>query len=182
MGNALAWIGQIVEWVGRFIPRWVIMDTTEGAVKFVCGKNAKGLGPGIHWYWPATTTLVMYPTARQADNLRTQTLVTTDDKVVVVGGMIVYEVKNVLILLSTSHSAATTIKDLALTALHDVCCRLSWDELKSEQRRGTLDTKLRRAAQDALTSYGVAVLKVMLTDLAPTRVIKLLQSTAQEEN
>jgi regulator of protease activity HflC (stomatin/prohibitin superfamily) len=182
MESALAWIGQIVNWLGAFIPRWVIMDTTEGGVKFVCGKKPAALGPGIHWYWPLVTTLVMYPTARQADNLRTQTLVTTDDKVVVVGGMIVYEVADVLTLLSTSHSAATTIKDLALTALHDVCCRMSWEELKAEQRKGTLDTKLRHAAQSVLRSYGVTVLKVMLTDLAPTRVIKLLQSTAQEEN
>ncbi len=182
MDSALAWIGQIASWLGAFIPRWTILDTTEGGVLFVRGWKAKAIGPGVHWYWPVTTTIVLYPTARQADNLRTQTLVTTDDKVVVVGGMIVYEVKNVLTLLSTSHSAATTIKDLALTALHDVCCRLSWEELKAEQRKGTLDTKLRRAAQDALSSYGVTVLKVMLTDLAPTRVIKLLQSTAQEEN
>jgi regulator of protease activity HflC (stomatin/prohibitin superfamily) len=181
MNGALEWIGQLIEWVGKFIPRWVIMDTTEGGVKFVCGKNAKGIGPGIHWYWPLVTTIVMYPTARQADNLRSQTMVTQDDRVIVVEGMIVYSVTDVLTLLSTSHSAATTIKDIALTAVHDVCCNMSLTELMSENRRGTLDTKLKNAAQKVLASYGVKVEKMMLIELAPCRVLKLIQTTSSQE-
>lgn len=181
MDSALAWIGQIANWLGTFIPRWTIYDTTEGGVKFVCGKKAVGLGPGIHWYWPVTTTIVNYPTARQADDLRSQTMMTLDDRVIVVGGMIVYEVTDVLTLLSTSHSAATTIKDLALTAVHDVCCNLSLSDLMSENRKGTLDTKLRNSAQKVLTPYGVRVLKLMLIELAPCRVLKLIQTTSSQE-
>lgn len=176
MESALAWIGQIMEWIGRFFPRWVILDTTEGAVKFVHGSKAIALGSGIHWYWPLVTTLQQYPTARQADNLRTQTIVTMDDKVIVVGGMLVYEVADIEKLLAHTHNAATTVTDIALTAVHDVCCQLSWEDLKQEQRRGTLDTKLKNTTQKALNEYGVKVIKTMLTDLAPCRVVKLMQT------
>lgn len=182
MNEALAWIGWIAEWVGRWIPRWEILDLTEGAVKFKRGRFPVFCGPGVHWYWPVTTRWQTYPTARQADRLQTQTIVTMDDKTIVVGGMIVYSVVDLLVLLTTAHSAAVTIKDITLTAIHDVCCRLTWDQLKQEQRRGTLDTKLKNAAQDALRDYGVKVAKVMLTDMAPARVLKLMQSTSQEEN
>ncbi len=44
MDSALAWIGQVAEWVGRFIPRLIILNTTEGAVKFVHGDTPVVLG------------------------------------------------------------------------------------------------------------------------------------------
>jgi regulator of protease activity HflC (stomatin/prohibitin superfamily) len=182
MDSALAWIGKIAEWIGRFIPRWLILDTTEGAVKFVKGKTAIALGPGIHWYWPLMTLVTAYPTAFQADRLPTQTIVTADDKTIIAGGMISYEVIDILPLVARTHSAVTTVKNLAMTAVHNVCCRMSWEELKSEQRKGTLDTKLRNMAQRMLTKYGVKIEELVLVDLAPARVLKLLQSTSMEEN
>jgi regulator of protease activity HflC (stomatin/prohibitin superfamily) len=182
MESAFAWLGQIFEWLGKWVPRWVILDVTEGAVKYVGGKKAKYCGPGIHWYWPVTTTWFSYPIVRQADRLQTQTIVTVDDKTIVVGGLIVYSVSDLLKLLTTTHDPAIAVKDLALTAIHDVCCWMTWEELKVEQRKGTLDTKLKNATQRALDDYGVKVIKVMLTDLAPARVLKLMQSTSNQEN
>ena len=69
MGEALAWVGQIFEWVGRFIPRWVIIPPTRGGIKFVHGSKVVPLGPGIHWYWPAVTEYHEYPVARQGVDL-----------------------------------------------------------------------------------------------------------------
>lgn len=180
--EAFGWLGRLVEWFGQFFPRWIILDTTEGAVKYRRGLAPVVLGPGIHWYWPATTKYTEYPTAFQADRLQSQTIVTTDDKTIIVGGMISYEVADILPLVSKTHSAITTVKNLALTSIHDVCCKMSWEELKGEQRRGTLDTKLRNAAKKLLEPYGVRVIDLVLVDLAPARVLKLMQSTSVEEN
>lgn len=177
MEAAFAWINAIAEWVGQFVPRILILDTTMGAVKFVRGKKAVALAPGLHLYWPLTTTVHTYPIARQADDLRSQTVVTSDDKVVVVGGLIVYEVDDILKLVGATFRPQDTIKDISLTAIHDVVCQLGWEDLKAQQRSGALDRKLRSETAAALKTYGVKVLKVQLTDLAPTRVIKVMQST-----
>lgn len=179
MEGALAWISQIAEWLGRFIPRWEILDTSMGAVKFVRGSKAIALGPGIHWYWPVMTTFKAYPLVRQADTLREQTITTTDNRTVVVGGIIVYEVFDIVKLVALTYDPGDTIKDLSLSAIHDICCQMSWDELLTEQRKGTLDTKLKNAARRALEDYGVRAVKVMLTDLAACRVYRLIQSTNQ---
>jgi regulator of protease activity HflC (stomatin/prohibitin superfamily) len=180
MNEALAWIGQIAEWIGRFVPRWLILDTTEGAVKFVKGKKAIPLAAGIHWWWPVTTKITEYPIAFQADRLPTQTIVTTDDRTILVGSMISYEIMDILPLVAHTHSASMTVSNMAMTAVHEVCCKMAWPDLKNEQRRGTLDTKLRNAAQKWLGEYGVKVVSLVLIDLAPTRVLKLNQSTSQE--
>jgi regulator of protease activity HflC (stomatin/prohibitin superfamily) len=180
--DAFAWIGQIFEWFGKFIPRWVIINRTEGGVKYVRGREVKVLAPGIHWYWPAITEIDTYPTARQADRLQTQTMSTTDDITIIVGGLLVYKVEDVGKLLPTTFEPSIAIKDIALTAVHDVCCEMDWATLKLEQRKGTLNTKLKNAAQKELADYGVKVIKLMLTDLAKCRVLKLSQSMSQEEN
>lgn len=180
MDSALAWIGQIAAWIGQFIPRWQIVDTTRGAVKFVRGSRVVKLGPGLHWFWPVLTDFHVYPTARQAVDLRAQTFVTEDDKTIVVGGLIVYEIEDIEKILAHTYDPEETIRDITLSAIHDVCCQMSWDELKREQRRGTLDTKLRRESQKGLIDYGVKVLKTTLTDLAPCRVLKLVQSMAKD--
>ncbi len=180
MDSALAWIGQIANWFGQFFPRWLIVDTTTGGVKFVRGHTVVPLGPGIHWWWPVTTTYKTYPTARQTDELRSQTLVTTDGKTIDVAALLRYRVSDVAKLLSENYQAQTTIADVSLTAIHDVCCRMSWDELRAEQRKGTLKTKLKNAARRELEGLGVEVLEVTLTDMAICRVLKLKQSTRND--
>jgi hypothetical protein len=64
--------------------------------------------------------------------------------------------------------------------VHDVCCQRTWEELKQEQRTGKLDRELRREAKKGLESYGVRVLKMTLTDLAPCRVFKLATNTSKD--
>ncbi len=182
MDSALAWIGQIADWLGRFFPRWIILDPREGGVKYVRGKNVVEMGPGIHWYWPLVTTLQTYPTVRQADNLQTQVFTTLDDQTIAVGGLLVYDVSDVVKLLTSCHNAIQTVQDISLTAVHDVCANLSWEELKEKQRKGTLDTALKNAAQKQLGDYGVRVIKCMLTDLAKTRVLKVIQSVNKDSD
>lgn len=178
MGGALAWISEIVNWIGQFVPRWIILDTTKAGVKFVRGSKVVPLGPGWHLYWPLTTIIHTYPTARQATDLRGQVFVTSDDKAIIVGGLIVYEIKDVEAILARTFDPDDTIKDISLSAIHDVCCQKTWAELREGQRSGSLDRELRREAKKELDRYGVLVLKMTLTDLAPCRVLRLVSSSS----
>lgn len=182
MSEALAWIGQIAEWVGRWIPRWEILDTTEGAIKYVGGSKVKVCKPGIHFYWPARTKFFTYPTARQTDRLETQTMTSKDGKTFMAAGTMTYRVADLMKLLPVTHSPTTTVIDLAMTALHDVLCKYDWAELQRKQRAGTLKTELRNVAQRGLEEFGVEVIMLKLNTLAPCRVIKVSQSTSTEEN
>lgn len=198
MESAFAWIGQIAEWIGQWIPRRAILDTTEGAVKytgfFLPRRMRVRLGgfdgemrvsvceAGIHWYWPAASTWVMYPTAKQTDRLETQTMESKDGKTFIVSGTLTYKVKDLLRLVPENHSPVTATIDVAMTALHDVCCTLTWDELQDQQRKGTLKTKLKNAAQRDLEDIGVEVVRLKLNSLARCRVVKVSQSTSSEEN
>jgi regulator of protease activity HflC (stomatin/prohibitin superfamily) len=176
MNDALGWVGQLVEWVGQFIPRWEIVNTTQGAVKFVRGAKVVALAPGLHWYWPATTEFTVFPTARQATTLPSQTLLTSDGEVVAATAMIVFEVVDVADLVAHTYDPDNTVEDIAQAAVHDVLCQQSWKQLREQAHSRSLHTLLRQEAQRGLKPYGVRVLRVSLVDMAPCYVLRLMQS------
>jgi regulator of protease activity HflC (stomatin/prohibitin superfamily) len=198
MESAFAWIGKIADWIGQWIPRRSILDTTEGAIKytgfFLPRRLRVALGgfdgeievkvckAGIHWYWPAASTWVVYPTAKQTDRLETQTMESKDGKTFLVGGTLTYQVTDLALLVPQNHSPVTATIDIAMLAIHDVCCSLDWTELQEEQRKGTLKTKLKNAAQRDLEDIGIKVIRLKLNSLARCRVLKISQSTSSEEN
>jgi regulator of protease activity HflC (stomatin/prohibitin superfamily) len=174
--SAFAWVQGIVEWVGQFFPRWIVVDTTHGWVKWVKGSRVETGGAGIVWHWPATTNFVQYPVVRQATELPTQTMETTDGKTIVVGTLIVYEIKDLRKILAETYDPEQTIKDLAQGAIHDVCSMKAWADLKAPK----LDLELRREVAKRLEPFGVRVLRTTFTNLARTRVLKIVQSNQKE--
>jgi hypothetical protein len=170
------WLNRLYELVSSFFPKWVILDPREGGVKFVRGKKVVEMGPGIHFYW----TIDTYPTVRQSDNLVTQTLESKDGVTFTVAGVLIYDVPDIVKLLTSCHSAVQLASDIALGGIHEVCCRMGWEELKEEQRKGTLDTKLKNSMNKQLSQYGIRLHSCMLTDLAKTRVLKVHQAIQKE--
>lgn len=190
MGGALEWLSEFVRWFAEFFPHWKVVISTQGAVKFKSfrltdpfagGLEVEVCGPGFVIYWPVVTDITIYPTARQANDLRAQTLVTKDDRTITVSAMIVYEIHDLEAIVAHTYDPEQTIKDIAVTAVHEACCKRTWGELVEQQRRSTLDTALKNEAQKQLKDYGVLVLKVALTDLAPCRVFRLMQSQGKDE-
>lgn len=181
MEGALAWVSQIAAWIGQFIPQWEIVDTAHGAVKFVRGHKVISLGPGWHLYWPLTTRMTVYPMARQANDLRAQTLVTTDDKTIVVGGLIVFEIDDIEAIVAHTFDPDQTINDISLAVINGVLSDKAWHDLKMAHQDGSLDRELLKQARRELEKYGVKVLRMTLTDLAPCRVFKLMGDRAGEQ-
>src|ERR1041385_6022960 len=133
--SPLGWIGQIADWVGRFIPRREILNTTEGAIKYSgfvlplwlrvwCGGfdgdfRVSVHSAGVHWYWPWTSRWDVHPTARQTDRLGTQTMESKDGKTFLVSGTITYHVTDLAAFVTQTHSPLMTVVDTAMLALHD---------------------------------------------------------------
>lgn len=176
MDSAFGWLSSLIEWVGQFFPRWTVVAPTHGWIKFVRGHRIVTGGAQIVWWWPATTKFEEYPVARQAVDLRTQTMTTSDNKVIAIGGLVVYEISDLEKILAHTFDPEQTIKDIAMGAIHDVCSAKTWNELKSKG----FDRDLRREVAKRLLPYGVRVIRTTLSDLAPARVIKLMQTMAQE--
>lgn len=174
MDTAFSWIGQIMEWLGKWIPQIQLVRSTHGGVKFIRGWKIKEMKPGLHVYWPITTEVAILPTARQTHNLVTQVMMTKDRQQVVAGGVVVYTITNVVDALSENWDVSDTISDITMTAIVAVLTTWTLEELISKITTD-LEKELTTATRDRLKQYGVKVHKCALTDFSTCRVLKLLQ-------
>jgi regulator of protease activity HflC (stomatin/prohibitin superfamily) len=197
MGQAFEWLNRIFDLLWRFVPKPIIVGPQAQALvtrTVLLRDLARGrwrpaaklavAEPGFHVFWPLMTEFEIYPVAYQTTPLVAQDIVTAPDAegkrvTVTARGMLSYEIEDLTKILAHTYDPEDTIRDEAATAFHDVLCHQSWDDLVRGQGR-TLDTKLRNKAKEALTERGIKVHKFTLTSLAPARVLRVVQSTAQE--
>lgn len=66
MGSALAWLNDLVQWLGRWIPRLVLIHPTHRGVRFGPRGQAVAVGPGLVMYWPMTHELIQVAITMQS--------------------------------------------------------------------------------------------------------------------
>ncbi len=177
METAFAWIGWIVEWLGKLIPRILIIRHTHAGVKFVWGSRVKRMGPGVHIYWPVVTEIEVYPTARQTHNMVTQTLTTKDGQSVVVGIVVIYEINDIVAALSNNWDVGDTLSDVPQMAVVKVVNGWNYADLRAELT-GKVEAELTRETKHKLKSFGVKVERCGITDFSPCRVTRLINDAA----
>lgn len=175
MDGALAWIGHLAEWFSRLIPRLVVVEATQGGIRMRRGDEITEIVPGPIVHWPIWTPIRIITVVRDTMDLPAQTFTTKDGKVTLVSGMITYSVKDVVKLLTTAPDYVNCIADVAMTCIHDVFIQYDWEELRTGIIDGSVNKALKKSAQDELGSFGIKVIAVGLKDLAPARVLKIVQ-------
>ena len=173
MDSAFAWIGNIVEWLGRLIPRIEIVRATHAGVKFVRGRKVKKMPPGLHVYWPITTEVCQIPAARQTHNLCTQTLMTKDRQAIIIGVVVVYSITDIVQALSDNWDVSDTISDITQTAVVSVVATTDLEIILSTITE-KVEHELTKATRERLKQYGVKVHKCAVTDFAPSQVIRVI--------
>ena len=174
---ALEWIGSIFETLLKFFPHLRIIKLTQGGIKLRRGNEITVLTPGLWWYWPIITTIDVVTTVRDTVDLNGQTFTTKDNKSVLASGMIMFSVSDVEKLLTSAPDYTNTICDVSMNIIHDVMIQYSWEELRTGIMNGTIGKELRREAQKELSQFGIKVISLGLKDLAPVRVLKVVQDS-----
>ena len=172
MESALGWIGELFSWFGSFVPRWLIVRSTEAGVKFRWGKHVHVLTPGIRWYWPAFTDVETETVVRQTLNLDAQTLMTADDKTVVASGVIVFKITDIIKFLVDNFDADEAIAEVAGSALRKFVISKTVEEI--QKGRADVDNSLTREAQKLLKDFGIEVEYARLVSFSTARVINLV--------
>lgn len=169
MEAALGWIGDFFRFFFALLPRLVIVKATHEGVKFVRGKRVVRIGPGLHWYWPLVTEVIVVAIKRQTVNLPTQRLIDRDGKTIVVSGIVVYEVSDVVALLTACWNYDQTIRDMSLAAVKDVVVSMGLQELLDPDLK--IEEELEQQLAPELALFGIRVIRLTLSDLAPATVL-----------
>jgi regulator of protease activity HflC (stomatin/prohibitin superfamily) len=176
MEAAFAWIQQLWTFLVSLVPHLIIVRSTHGGVKYVRGKQIVELKPGIRWYWPIVTETETQPSIMQSLHLTHQILTTADGKTVYVAGLLMYEVVDMVAYCTKLWDADQTIDDISAGALREVVAGKTLEALLTNNR-GTVDNALTREAGKLLGPFGTKVHRLLLTDLAPCRVVALIHQT-----
>lgn len=169
----MGWLGELINTFGSLIPRMIHIKRTHGAVKFTRAK-AKEVGPGVYFYWPLITEVVVLATARQTLNLNTQSLTTKDGQSISVSGVVVYSIRSVYDAIVKNFDHDDTLGDVAQLAIAEVVFNSTYDDLLEAQRGGRLERELTKKARRRLKQFGFAVDRCALTDLTPSFALRML--------
>jgi len=154
MDAALGWIGDLVRYFARLVPRLQLVRITERAVKFRRHK-ALEVGPGLHWWWPVTTEMDVYPVVRQIVSLEQQMIQTDEGKTIVVDGVIVYSISDLYTFCVENHDAEENMAELAQAGMRKAVLSTPFDEINAG--RAKFDNRLTREAQKSLQDFGVEI-------------------------
>lgn len=80
MTGALSFLNDLAQWLGRWIPRLVLIEPTHLGVLFGPKGSARQVGPGLVYYWPITHALILVPVTTQSVQLSTQILPVSSDE------------------------------------------------------------------------------------------------------
>ena len=180
MEGALAWIGQLAEWLGSLFPRLKICRSTHQGVKFVRGAKVKVIQPGIFLYWPIVTDVELYPVKRQTLNLVTQTLTTKDDEAIIFSIIVIYHVEDIEKALCDCWDIEDTITDIALQASVDVVAAHDFAQIRAGISKG-IATAITLKCRALLRPFGIYVEKCGVTDFAQTKVYRLVGEGGEQK-
>ncbi len=177
--HALDWLGDLIHAISLVIPRLVQVRKTHGGVLFRRGKVIP-IGPGMRWYWPIWSEIQQVSTVRQTLNLSYQCLISKDLEQLVVAAIVVYRIDNTLAALTETDNVQDTIHDVAMNALRRVVGSCTFAEIHTNKRetgsdkKQSIDAMLRHRLQVDLASYGVAVDRAFLSDIARPLIVRLM--------
>lgn len=72
--SALTWLNDLAQWLGRWVPRLVLIEPTHRGVKFTWRGEAREVGCGLVLYWPMASKLVQVPVTTQSVQICSQWL------------------------------------------------------------------------------------------------------------
>lgn len=168
LGALLGWLGDFVQWLFNWVPRYIIVQVNERGVKYPRGQEAVELEPGIHWFIPNLTQMVKHHVSRCVLYIDPLSLETDDEppRRVQVGAVLTYHITDILTYEVENYDAAESMHEVAQGALQDIITGSKWEDLRGQTGEGTrLGNKLAGRMGKTLEKFGVEVESCRPTDM-----------------
>ena len=177
--GAFEWLSKLMEALGKFIPRLVIVRYTHAGVKFKWGSEVIVMEPGLHMYFPLTTDVEIMPVARQTIKPKgTQSLLSKDGTQVSIGLVVKYSIENIRAALAENWDVEDTIKDVVSTAATQVITTQDFDFIH-KNLVSVIQPQITKSVTQELAEHGVKVKSIGITDFTSNKVYKILGDTQQ---
>ena len=176
---------QILQAILSLVPRLIIVRATHRGIKWRRGHTAVEMAPGLHWYWPLVTEVELVVVARQTLNTPSQALLTSDQKQVTVGGVVVYRINNAVLAYGEKNwDVDSTISDITQAAIVRIISKWPLEYLM-KNLCDAVEKELTEECRKELRPFGLRVQRAAFTDFTTCKMIKLFMDSggvpSQEE-
>jgi len=177
----LQFFTNILQGLTSWFPRIVLVNVTERGVKFVRGKDAKLLKPGLHWWLPLTTTVERYTILKDATEFEPVVLPDSKGKPIAIGFTMIWRIEpdNVVLAATTIDDHTAMVGEIGESLLPPLVLQYDFDGLLNRIRGGrnmkTINDMLTEEARTALVEYGITVDRCRINFVSPARVFKLIK-------
>lgn len=166
-------LGELLQHLLSFIPRFRVVPAWQGGVLFVRGSRVKEFKSGLVWYWPLWTVPLTAPVNRQVLSLEPETVTTKDGKACIIAGVITYQVTDVVKYLVENYDADESISEVASACLREVVVDQPLSEIQKNNRK-KIDNALTKECKELLEGFGVEVERVRITSFAEAKVVNVI--------
>jgi hypothetical protein len=182
MSAALSWLNDLIQWLGRWIPRLVLIHPTHRGVRFGPSGRAVAVGPGLIVYWPITHDLIEVPVTRQSLQLCGQTLPMADDHAALIPRVTVCTL-NLQFSISDPVKAATRILNFHAVVANRAQALAAAYWMRAADKNGT--GWLLNAARDLaleMEEYGIDLTALDVAGLGTGVILKNISDWSYSDN
>lgn len=148
------------------------IDEWEEGVLLRRGKFSRTVGPGIAWHLPfeidEITTQNVKPNSMA---LAEQVLTTQDGVKIVISAVLMWAIFDIYKCIVDVEDAEETLEQIAEGYVLDLVEETKWDDVRTKEFRKELKQRIQKQAR----KFGISVTTVKLSNLAETRVYRLIQ-------
>lgn len=149
----------------------VIGEAYNKGVVLRFGVYHRTLQPGLHWKWPVAEDVVWVMTAITTLPLPPQTLTTRDDRGVVMGAIVKYEIAKPEPYVTDIWDQRDVLNDVTMGALFDAVREMDYEALLAQPPY----RRVLEAVRKEVNRYGFSIHKITFTDLGRMRSLRLIQ-------
>lgn len=167
---------ELIQWIKEFWneinPFFIVREYQEG-VLLRNGKFKALLKAGFHMKLPFIDECIFQHIVQTTQSLSAQSLLSNDGKNIVVRGMVKYRIVDSKTYILEVFDAIDAISDVAQGIIKNIIMSKSFEECLDNE----LDNIITKKCRAEIKKFGVEIMQVTLTDIAPIRSYRLINDT-----
>ena len=167
----MQWLVGLFEKATAWIPRVVLIAPDEGGVRVTLGKHVGLTPPGWYISWPLIQEITYITVTPQVEDLRAQSIMTSDSVSIAVSGAIEYSIRDVKKAILSVQDFDKSLKNLALGVIVDYVTSHTLAECKDVEQ---IKITVRKALRAHVNDWGIKLINVYVTDLDKHRAIRIM--------
>lgn len=159
--------GDLLSGLLDLIPRLQIVRSNEFGVKFVKGKNAEVVLPGLFFYWPLVTEVELRTSAKCTAETQPQNLTTSDRITVIASSVMRYKILDIKKYLIDNDDSDDALMESLRASLKEVVSENKAEDLFNPSLDFEDDLKTR--CQELASEFGVEIISARFSDFSETQ-------------